>query len=216
MLANRQAMERECRKRSVRWHCDYITFEGHKHLGAVLGSRSFLEEYVREKVKDWVQQVVQLAEFAISQSQASYAALTAGLCHRWTYFLRTLPNITNLLEPLERAITGVLIPALTDHQVTGDERALLALPVRIGGLGLANPVESSPLEYEASIAATGPLVQRIVTQEHQPPDQADMLAAKEQARSKKNQLQKEKQEMVKNYLTPRSLKAVELAVESPL
>ena len=80
-----------------------------------------MEEYVGEKVKDWVQQVVQLAEFAISQPQASYAALTAGLCHRWTYFLRTLPNITNLLEPLERAITEVLIPALTDHQVTGDE-----------------------------------------------------------------------------------------------
>jgi len=84
--------------------------------------------------------------------------MTGGLRHRWTYFLRTLPNITNLLEPLERAITEVLIPALTDHQVTGDERALLALPVRRGALGLANPAESSPLEYEASITATGPLV----------------------------------------------------------
>jgi len=41
-----------------------ITSEGHKHLGVVLGSRSFLEEYVGEKVKDWVQQVVELAEFA--------------------------------------------------------------------------------------------------------------------------------------------------------
>ena len=133
-----------------------ITSEGHKHLGAVLGSRSFLEEYTGEKVKDWIQQVVQLAEFAISQPQASYAALTAGLRHRWTYFLRTLPNITNLLEPLERAITEVLILALIDHQGTGDERALLAFPVRIWGLGLANAAESSPLEYEASITAMDP------------------------------------------------------------
>jgi len=117
-----------------------ITSVGHKHLGAVLGSRSFLEEYVGEKVKDWVQ-VVQLAEFAISQPQVSYAALTVGLRHRWTYFPRTLPNINNLLEPLEHAITEVLIPAVTDHQVTGDERALLALLVCIGGLGLANPIE---------------------------------------------------------------------------
>ena len=106
--------------------------------------------------------------------------MSAGLRHCWTYFVWTLPNITNLLEPLERAITEVLIPALTDHQVTGDERALLALPVRIGGLGLGlGPVESSPLECEASITATGPLVQHIVTQEHQPPDQADMLAEKQ-------------------------------------
>jgi len=117
--------------------------------------------------------------------------MTAGLCHRWMYFLRTLPNIPNLLEALECAINEVLIPALTDQQVTGDKHALLALPVCIGGLVLPNPAESSPLEYKASITATGPLVQRIVTQEHQPPDQADMLAAKQQAKSKKNQLQKE-------------------------
>ena len=115
-----------------------------------------MEEYVGEKVKDWVQQVVQLAGFAISQPQASYAALTAGLRHRWTYFLRTLPNITSLLEPLERAITEVLILALINHQGTGDERALLAFPVRIWGLGLANAAESSPLEYEASITAMDP------------------------------------------------------------
>ena len=114
--------------------------------GAVLGSRSFLEEYVGEKVEDWVHQVSKLAEFAISQPQACYAAFTVGLRHRWTYFLRTLPDITDLLAPLERAISEVLIPAITNHRVTIEERNLLALPVRMGGLGLANPSESSSLE----------------------------------------------------------------------
>ena len=66
--------------------------EGHKHLGAALGSRSYFEEYVGEKVEDWVSHVVKLAEFAVSQPQASYAAFTFGLRHRWTYFLRTLPD----------------------------------------------------------------------------------------------------------------------------
>ena len=42
-----------------------ITSEGHKHLGAALGSRSCLEEYVGEKVEDWVNQVTKLAEFAV-------------------------------------------------------------------------------------------------------------------------------------------------------
>ena len=50
-----------------------ITKEGHKHLGAAVGSGSFLEEYVGEKVDEWV---TKLAEFAISQPQASYAAIT--------------------------------------------------------------------------------------------------------------------------------------------
>lgn len=190
-----------------------ITSEGHKHLGAVLGSRSFLEEYVEEKVEDWVRQISKLAEFAISQPQASYAAFTAGLRHRWTYFLRTLPDITDLLEPLERALTEVLIPAITEHQVTTDERGLLALPVRMGGLGIANPTESSSLEYQASVTITEPLVKRIVTQNHQPPDEADMRSAKLQAGARKNELLKETQEMVKNNLTPRSLRALELTSE---
>ena len=138
-----------------------VTMEGHKHLGAALGSWSFLEEYVGE----WVNEVTKLAEFAISQPQASYAAFTFGLRHRWTYFLRTLPDIAELLEPLERAINEVLIPAVTDHTVTKVERDLLGLPVRMGGLGFTDPVVTSSSEYEASIKLTNPLVRQIAEQE---------------------------------------------------
>ena len=64
--------------------------------------------YVEEKVEDWISQIVRLAEFAQSHPQASYVAYTFGLRHRWTYFLRTLPNVEDLLKPLERAISNVL------------------------------------------------------------------------------------------------------------
>ena len=59
-----------------------VTIGGHKHLGAALGSRSFLEEYVGEKVDEWVNEVTKLADFAISQPQACNAAFTFGLWHR--------------------------------------------------------------------------------------------------------------------------------------
>ena len=114
-----------------------ISTEGQKHLGATLGSRSHLEEYVKGKVEDWVGQVVLLAEFAAANPQASYAAFTFGSRHRWTYCLRTLSDIEKLLEPLENAIGNVLIPALTGHTCTPDEHELLALPVRLGGLGVS-------------------------------------------------------------------------------
>ena len=65
-----------------------ITTEGRKHLGAVLGSRDFFEEYVDEKVEEWVAQVTSLAEFATTQPQSSYAAFVFGLRHRWTYFFK--------------------------------------------------------------------------------------------------------------------------------
>ena len=55
--------------------------------------------------------MVKLAEFAMLQPQACYAGFTFGLWHRWTHFLRTLPDIEDLLEPLEHTIADVLIPS---------------------------------------------------------------------------------------------------------
>ena len=48
-----------------------VTMEGYKHLNAALGSRSYLEKYVGEKVEQWVSKVIKLAKFAVSQPQAS-------------------------------------------------------------------------------------------------------------------------------------------------
>ena len=56
-----------------------ITTEGQKHLGAALGSRSYLEQYVNSKVNKWVGQVTKLAEFAQLQPQACHAAFTIEL-----------------------------------------------------------------------------------------------------------------------------------------
>ena len=118
-----------------------ISTQGQKRLGAVLGSRSYLGEYVSEQVDDWVGQVVKLAEFAATQPQAWNAACTFGLKHKWMYYLiRTLSDIEELLEPLERAISDVQIPSITGHTCTTSERELLTLPLRKWGLGLENPV----------------------------------------------------------------------------
>ena len=188
-----------------------VTTEGHKHLGAALGSRSFLEEYDGERVDEWVNEVTKLADFAISQPQASYAAFTFGLRHRWTYFLRTLPDIAELLEPLERAINEVLIPAVTDHTVTKVERDLLALPVRMRGLGFTDPVVTSSSEYEASIKVTNPLVRRIVEQEHQSPDASEIQTLS--TRKQKDDCLSERLEQVKHSLLTKAKRAVELATE---
>ena len=83
----------------------------------------------------------------------------------------------------------------------------------MGGLDLANPSEPSSLEYEASITVTEPLVQRIFAQDHQPRDAADMQSAKSQAGAKKNEVLKGFEEVFKSSLTPRSLRAAEVASE---
>ena len=191
-----------------------MTTEGHKYLGAFVGSRSFLEEHVGEKVDEWVNEVTKLVDFALSQPQACYTAFTFGLRHRWTYFLRTLPDIAESLEPLERAINEVLIPAVTDHTVTKVERDLLGLPVRMGGLGFTDPVVTSSSEYEASIKVTNPLVRRIVEQEHQPPDASEIQALRKlSTRKQKDDCLSERLEQVKNSLPTKAKRAFELATE---
>ena len=191
----------------------YVTTEGHKHLGSALGLRSFLEEYIGENVDEWVNEVTKLADFAISQLQACYSTFIFGLRHRWTYFLRTLPDIAELREPLKRAINEVLIPAVTDHTVTKVERDLLAYPMRMGGLGFTEPVVTSSSEYEASIKVTNPLVRRIVEQEHQPPDASEIQTLQLSTRKQKDDCLSERLEQVKNSLPTKAKRAVELATE---
>ena len=48
-----------------------ITTQGQWHLGAPLGSRSFIEEFVRAKVSVWVSELKPLSEIASSQPQAA-------------------------------------------------------------------------------------------------------------------------------------------------
>ena len=42
-------------------------------------SKTFTEEYVSKKVQGWTKEIMQLAEVAVSQPHAAYAAFTHGL-----------------------------------------------------------------------------------------------------------------------------------------
>ena len=86
--------------------------------------------------------------------------------------MRTLTDIENLLQPLERAIFDVLIPSLIGRNCSEAERDLVALPVRMGGLGLTNPSVSADAEYSASIRVSVPLVSKIEAQCHETPEEA--------------------------------------------
>ncbi|CAH3169510.1 unnamed protein product, partial [Porites lobata] len=71
-----------------------------------------------------------------------------------------------------------------------EERDLLELPVRLGGLGLVNPARTASQEYEASVKITGPLVRQIVKQAHEPPDETEIKTLQARARREKDELLK--------------------------
>ena len=60
-----------------------------------------MDTFVQQKIAGWVRNVEQLSAIAIIQPQAAYVALTHGLIHKWTYLAKTVPNIEELLKPLE-------------------------------------------------------------------------------------------------------------------
>ena len=78
---------------------------------------------------------------------------------------RTIPDIAELFEPLKSAIREDLIPALIGRTVTDNERRILALTVKLGGMGIFNPVTTADAEFEASALITRNLTEIICRQE---------------------------------------------------
>ena len=55
-----------------------ITAEGKGHLGAVIGSRKYRDEYVKDLVKDWDNQITILSTIPETQPEAAYTAFVSG------------------------------------------------------------------------------------------------------------------------------------------
>ena len=51
-----------------------ITSTGKRHLGAVIGNEAFKEEYVCEKIEEWISEIESLAEIALIEPHAAYSA----------------------------------------------------------------------------------------------------------------------------------------------
>ena len=141
-----------------------ITTEGERHMGAVIGGHDFKETYVTNKVNKWIEDIEELSALANDEPQAVYSCFTKAICHRWTYVQRTISGIEHLFRPLEAVIREKLIPALVGRKVSDAERRIFALPVRLGGMGIVNPTNSS-VEFSASTNITENLTRIIYNQE---------------------------------------------------
>lgn len=144
-----------------------ITTEGRKYLGGYVGTTAGAEKYVQELVGEWVEELTNLSKIAKAEPQASYSAFTAGFRHKITYYMRTIPNLEEVLKPLDEVIDRSFIPAIIEgHVLSSDDRKLLSLPVRLGGMGIPLFSEICQKEYEYSLKVTQLIRPRIVAQDH--------------------------------------------------
>ena len=83
---------------------------------------------------------------AKSQPKAAYSAFINGYRHKFTYYVRTIPNIAHLLKPIEDIITSDLLPHILGFDVSLLDREIFALPTRLGGLGI--PIMTTEADFE--------------------------------------------------------------------
>ena len=79
--------------------------------------------------------------------QTAYSAFIFGEQHRYTYFLRTLIGVSDIFKPLDDIINDEFIPALIGNEISSNERMIISLPIKDGGLGLRIYHETANICY---------------------------------------------------------------------
>ena len=147
-----------------------ITTQGMRHLGAAIGSNEFKESYISGKVKEWCMEIRKLSTIAKSQPHVAYSAYIHGEQHKFTYFLRTIEGINEQLKPLDEVLNNEFIPALFGCEIDENERNLIAMPIKEGGLGIRLISSNADSSYQTSKDITYPLVDKILNQDQSLPE----------------------------------------------
>lgn len=82
------------------------------------------------------------------------------------FLMLSIPSISALLIQQENAINNVFIPPLVkSNALVETERDMLALPLRLGGIGITNPETLANKNNQMFISFTRSLTNRIMDQD---------------------------------------------------
>ena len=132
------------------------TTQGRPLLGAPIGTADFCDQYINDMVRCWDTWLKVVTGFASLQPQAAYAPYTHGRRDKWSYMSRACNITKDQFCRMEERIQRSLIPAISGRAVNDDERDLLGLPARMGGLGLAIPGSVAEFAYATVQQVTKP------------------------------------------------------------
>ena len=72
---------------------------------------------MKDLVNDWNNQLVLLSSIAESQRQTAYSAFVSHFKSKLSYFMGTIPGISQFLYPLEETVRNKFIPAITGGHI---------------------------------------------------------------------------------------------------
>ena len=115
--------------------------------------------------------------------------------------MRTIPNISELLKPLDRAIDELIKIIFDNYDFNIHERKLWSLPVRMGGLGIFIPSEISDEQYSNSRLINEKLTSKVINQERIYEDiESEVRTAKGNVKTSKNDRYKKILDEVSNQM----------------
>ena len=191
-----------------------VTTGDKRHLGASLGTDEFTTQYMNDKVSSWLIQLQNLNKIAESNPQVAYAAYINGFQHKFTYFMKTIPNISTHLQPIEDFLADTFLPTLFRTTITKRDQDLCSLLTRLGGLGISVLPEIVEDHYKNCKQITAPLVTIIISQLAKPnelPDEDEVREIKREIASNRQEQLREKQSAIDDQLDPDTLRAVTMA-----
>ena len=168
-----------------------VTTGGKRHLGASLGTDEFTMQHMNEKVSSWLIQLENLNKIAESNPQVAYSAYINSFQHKFTYFMRTIPNISSTLDFL----ASTFLPTLFGTMITKTDRDLYSLPTILGGLGISVLPEITEDHYKNSKRITAPLATIIISQlveQNELPDEEEVKEIKRVIASDKQEQLRER------------------------
>jgi len=118
--------------------------------------------------------------------------------------MRTIPDIADLLKPLKTSIRNDLLPAIFNGYLCSDnERELISLPTKFGGLGIFNPTERCTAEFNSSRLLTDAMVIKVKQQDsvYRPELEKKQQSLLNSIKQRKNRINKERMDRLSATFT---------------
>ena len=183
-----------------------ITLEGRRHLGAVIGSKEFKNQYCQEKVGKWLREMESLTEISKSQPHTAYVAFTKGF-----KLLAHIESFEEYVDPIEKVIHTSFLPSLFGRAEPLPEelKELVNLSPAQDGIGIPDLKRESSEQFNASLDITAPHVNSIVTQSSTIPARELMEERKREINAQRRVAAKSRIDRIDESLSPDLLQVVQ-------
>ena len=192
-----------------------ITIDGRKHLGAAIGTDEYRDKYVAERLEKLKGELQLLSRIANIDPQAAYCCFVKGFKNKFSYMMRTIPKISNLLKSIDDVVTTQFIPAITGGiYVNQEQRRLLSLPVKLGGLAIPIFSDISDNEFSFSVKISENHVNGILAQQRKYTKDSEMAAKKNDIKKMKKELNERILSEISKTLSTEDSRLLQLSMEN--